>query len=127
MRPFVNVFCFIPVSCVCGCFSLLLESRCQVHSELALIEEEEGRLDPALVHLQKALLLDEGGVHRERLCSAVHLLQLSGTLYQTPARTEDQAAMLIQQVHCSPIQTVAAPPHLALRLLFISIMKKETF
>ncbi|XP_067091811.1 cilia- and flagella-associated protein 46 [Osmerus mordax] len=77
--------------------SLLLETRCQVHSELALIEEEEGRLDPALVHLQKALLLDEGGVHRERLCSAVHLLQLSGTLYQTPARTEDQAAMLIQQ------------------------------
>ncbi|CAB1312512.1 unnamed protein product [Coregonus sp. 'balchen'] len=77
--------------------SVQLEMRCQVHSELAVIEEEEGRLEPALLHLQRALLLDERGVHHERLTSALNLLQLRGTLYQTPSRTEDQAAMLIQQ------------------------------
>ncbi|XP_029496742.2 cilia- and flagella-associated protein 46 isoform X1 [Oncorhynchus nerka] len=78
-------------------YSVQLEMRCQVHSELAVIEEEEGRLEPALLHLQKALLLDERGVHHERLTSALNLLQLRGTLYQTPSSTEDQAAMLIQQ------------------------------
>lgn len=82
--------------------SVQLEMRCQVHSELAVIEEEEGRLEPALLHLQRALLLDERGVHHERLTSALNLLQLRGTLYQTPSSTEDQAAMLIQQV-CGPL------------------------
>eukprot|EP00063_Salmo_salar_P080807 XP_014055642.1 PREDICTED: cilia- and flagella-associated protein 46 isoform X6 [Salmo salar] len=78
-------------------YSVQLEMRCQVHSELAVIEEEEGRLEPALLHLQRALLLDERGVHHERLTSALNLLQLRGTLYQTPSSTEDKAAMLIQQ------------------------------
>ncbi|KAI3362965.1 hypothetical protein L3Q82_011639 [Scortum barcoo] len=76
--------------------SMLLEMRCQVHSELAVIEEEEGRLEASLTHLQKALLLDNGTQH-ERLLSALRLLQLRGTLYQTPSRTEDKAAMLMQQ------------------------------
>lgn len=84
--------------------SVQLEMRCQVHSELAVIEEEEGRLEPALLHLQRALLLDERGVHHERLTSALNLLQLRGTLYQTPSSTEDKAAMLIQQV-CGPLYT----------------------
>lgn len=82
-------------------YSLLLETRCQVHSELALIEEEEGRLEAALTHLQKAMLLDNG-THRERLSSAVRLLQLRGALYQTPSRAEDKAEMLMQQVFFSP-------------------------
>ncbi|XP_044070722.1 cilia- and flagella-associated protein 46 isoform X2 [Siniperca chuatsi] len=77
--------------------SMLLEMRCQVHSELAVIEEEEGRLEASLTQLQKAMLLDNG-TQRERLSSAFHLLQLRGTLYQTPSRTEDKAAMLMQQV-----------------------------
>ncbi|XP_073337460.1 cilia- and flagella-associated protein 46 isoform X1 [Pagrus major] len=77
--------------------STLLEMRCQVHSELAVIEEEEGRLEASLTHLQKALLLDNG-TQRERLSSALRLLQIRGTLYQTPSRTEDKAAMLMQQV-----------------------------
>lgn len=82
---------------LCHFHSMLLEMRCQVHSELAVIEEEEGRLEASLAHLQKAMLLDNG-TQRERLSSAVHLLQLRGTLYQTPSRTEDKAAMLMQQV-----------------------------
>ncbi|XP_074502975.1 cilia- and flagella-associated protein 46 isoform X2 [Sebastes fasciatus] len=76
--------------------SMLLEMRCQVHSELAMIEEEDGRLEASLTHLQKAMLLDNG-TQRERLSSALRLLQLRGTLYQTPSRTEDKAAMLMQQ------------------------------
>lgn len=77
--------------------SMLLEMRCQIHSELAVIEEEDGCLEASLTHLQKAMLLDNG-TQRERLSSAFRLLQLRGTLYQTPTRTEDKAAMLMQQV-----------------------------
>lgn len=80
--------------------STLLETRCQVHSELALIEEEDGRLEASLTHLQKAMLLDNG-TRRERLSSAVRLLKLRDTLYHTPPRAEDRADMLMQQV-CSP-------------------------
>ncbi|XP_059214821.1 cilia- and flagella-associated protein 46 [Centropristis striata] len=76
--------------------SMFLEMRCQVHSELAVIEEEEGRLQASLTHLHKAMQLDNG-TQRERLSSAFRLLQLRGTLYQTPSRAEDKAAMLMQQ------------------------------
>ncbi|KAL6101538.1 cfap46 [Pungitius sinensis] len=76
--------------------STLLETRCQVHSELALIEEEDGRLEASLTHLQKAMLLDNG-MRRERLSSAVRLLKLRDTLYHTPPRAEDRADMLMQQ------------------------------
>ncbi|KAM9847487.1 cilia- and flagella-associated protein 46 [Aulostomus maculatus] len=77
--------------------SMLLEMRCQVHSELAVMEEEEGRLEASSTHLQKALLLDNNGTWRESLASALHLVKLRGTLYQTPSRNEDKAAMLMQQ------------------------------
>ncbi|CAK6962375.1 cilia- and flagella-associated protein 46 [Scomber scombrus] len=76
--------------------SMLPEMRCQIHSELAVIEEEEGRLEASLIHLQKAMLLDNG-TQRESLSSAFRLLKLRETLYQTPSRTEDKAAMLMQQ------------------------------
>ncbi|XP_070834007.1 cilia- and flagella-associated protein 46 [Chaetodon trifascialis] len=76
--------------------SMLLEMRCQVHLELAGIEEEEGCLEASLTHLQKAMLLDNG-TQQERLSSALRLLELRGTLYQTPSRNEDKAAMLMQQ------------------------------
>ncbi|XP_063348312.1 cilia- and flagella-associated protein 46 [Pelmatolapia mariae] len=83
--------------------SMLLELRCQVHSELAVTEEEEGRLEASLTHLQKAMLLDNG-TQQERLSSAFRLLQLRQTLYQTPSRTEDKAAMLMQQARDMPTQ-----------------------
>ncbi|XP_035810814.2 cilia- and flagella-associated protein 46 isoform X2 [Amphiprion ocellaris] len=76
--------------------SMLLEMRCQVHSELAAIEEEEGHLEASLTHLQRAMLLDNG-TQQERLSSAFRLLQLRRMLYETPPRTEDKAAMLMQQ------------------------------
>ncbi|KAM6956181.1 cilia- and flagella-associated protein 46 [Aplochiton taeniatus] len=79
--------------------SLLLETRCQLHAELALLEEEEeeSRLEPALAHLQKALLLDERGAQRERLASLLHLLELRKSEDVSPARPEDKALMYIQQ------------------------------
>ncbi|XP_069001354.1 cilia- and flagella-associated protein 46 [Embiotoca jacksoni] len=77
--------------------SMLLEIRCQVHSELAVIEEEEGRLEPSFTHLQKAMLLDNGR-QRERLSSAFCLLQLRRNLHQTSSRPEDKVAVLMQQV-----------------------------
>uniref|UniRef100_A0A3B3VSN3 Cilia and flagella associated protein 46 n=1 Tax=Poecilia latipinna TaxID=48699 RepID=A0A3B3VSN3_9TELE len=74
--------------------SMSLEMRCEVHSELAAIEEEEGDLKATLSHLEKALLLDSG-TYRERLSSALHLLQLRRTPYQTPACPLDKAAKII--------------------------------
>lgn len=74
--------------------------RCQLHSELAAIEEEQGRLEASLTHLQQALLLDNG-TQQDRLSSAVHLLQLRATLDQTPSRDEDKAASLMQKVSVS--------------------------
>lgn len=87
--------------CVLFSWSTLLEMRCQVHSELAVIEEEEGCLEASLTHLQKAMQLDNGSL-REGLSSALHLLQLRRALYHTPSRVEDKAAMLLQQVS-SPV------------------------
>uniref|UniRef100_A0A3P9P3C7 Cilia and flagella associated protein 46 n=1 Tax=Poecilia reticulata TaxID=8081 RepID=A0A3P9P3C7_POERE len=74
--------------------SMSLEMRCEVHSELAAIEEEEGDLKATLSHLEKALLLDNG-TYGERLSSALHLLQLRRTPYLTPACPLDKAAKII--------------------------------
>ncbi|KAM4591923.1 cilia- and flagella-associated protein 46-like [Odontesthes bonariensis] len=81
--------------------SMLLEVRCHVHSELAIIEEEEGCLEASLTHLQKAMLLDNG-TQREHLSSASHLLQLRRSVCSTPTRAEDKAAMLMQQTRDMP-------------------------
>ncbi|XP_030628131.1 cilia- and flagella-associated protein 46 [Chanos chanos] len=77
--------------------SVLLEMRCQLHSELAAIEEDEERLEPAVRHLQKALDLDQGGLYHDRLSTSLHLLKLRLSLYNTPSCPEDVAAKLIQQ------------------------------
>ena len=79
---------------------MLLETRCEVHQELALLEEEEGRLEASLGHLERAVLLADGP-RRERLLTTVHRLRLRATLYSAPSRPEDRAAMLLQQVPLS--------------------------
>lgn len=76
---------------------MFVEVRCQLHSELAAIEEEKGFLEASLTHLQKALLLDNG-TQREHLLSAVHNLQLRTALDLIPSRHEDKAAQLMQKV-----------------------------
>lgn len=66
--------------------------------ELAKCEEDEDQLEYALTHLQKALEMDDSGQYRDRLTTALTRLKLRATLYQTPERPEDLAAMIIEQV-----------------------------
>ncbi|KAM3912864.1 cilia- and flagella-associated protein 46 [Leptodactylus fuscus] len=77
--------------------SLLTVTRCQIHLEIAQIEEEEDRIDVAIRHLEKALTLDDSGQYQNYLRSFLHRLQLRITLYTKPQRAEDQAAMIIEQ------------------------------
>ncbi|KAM8780319.1 LOW QUALITY PROTEIN: cilia- and flagella-associated protein 46 [Rhynchonycteris naso] len=77
--------------------SLLVLLRCQVHMEMAHIEEDEDRLEPAMEHLQKAMLLDSQGLYQERLQMAFNRLHLCSMLYQSPERAEDKATMAIEQ------------------------------
>lgn len=76
---------------------MFLEMRCEIHSELALIEEEDGCLAASVTHLQKALQLDSGSL-RERLSSALSLVHLKQNLNWILTRAEDKAAMLLLQV-----------------------------
>ncbi|XP_016061813.1 PREDICTED: cilia- and flagella-associated protein 46 [Miniopterus natalensis] len=77
--------------------SLMVLLRCQVHMELAHIEEDEDRLEPAMEHLQKAMLLDSQGLYQEKLGMAFNRLHLCSMLYQSPERAEDKAIMAIEQ------------------------------
>lgn len=78
--------------------SLLVLLRCQVHMELAHIDEDEDRLEPAVEHLRKAMLLDGRGLYREELGTALNRLHLCTNLYQSPERAEDKATMAVEQV-----------------------------
>uniref|UniRef100_H2ZYN0 Cilia and flagella associated protein 46 n=1 Tax=Latimeria chalumnae TaxID=7897 RepID=H2ZYN0_LATCH len=77
--------------------SLLNQLRCQIHMELAQIEEDEDRIESSIEQLQKAQRLDENGKYKERLEIALHRLHLCAMLYKTPDRPEDQASMIIEQ------------------------------
>ncbi|KAJ8250415.1 hypothetical protein COCON_G00223370 [Conger conger] len=77
--------------------STLLDLRCQVHSEVGVLEAEEDHIEAAIQHVQKALRLDARGEHQERLSANLHALRLRALLYETPERSEDRAAMIIQQ------------------------------
>ncbi|XP_059517976.1 cilia- and flagella-associated protein 46 [Myotis daubentonii] len=77
--------------------SLMVLLRCQVHMEMARIEEGEDRLEPAMEHLQKAMRLDGQGRYQEKLKMAFNRLRLCSMLYQSPERAEDKAIMAIEQ------------------------------
>uniref|UniRef100_G1LVL0 Cilia- and flagella-associated protein 46 n=2 Tax=Ailuropoda melanoleuca TaxID=9646 RepID=G1LVL0_AILME len=77
--------------------SLMVLLRCQVHMEMAHIEEDEDRLELAMQHLQKAMLLDSLGLYQEKLTMALNRLHLCTMLYQSPERAEDKAIMAIEQ------------------------------
>ncbi|XP_041368339.1 cilia- and flagella-associated protein 46-like isoform X2 [Gigantopelta aegis] len=83
--------------------SLLVQLRCQVHTELTKCEEDREQIQVAMDHLKKALELDDGNIYRERLEVALHRLELRSELYKQPDRPEDQAAMIIEQVNTSLI------------------------
>nr|XP_024202467.2 cilia- and flagella-associated protein 46 isoform X2 [Pan troglodytes] len=77
--------------------SLMTLLRCQVHMEMAQIEEDEDRLEPAMEHLRKAACLDSLGLYQDRLQMASTRLRLCTTLYQAPERAEDKAIMAVEQ------------------------------
>lgn len=72
--------------------------RCQVHMEIACIEEDEDRLEPAMEHLKKAMSLDSQGLYQDKLKTSFNRLHLCTMLYQSPERAEDKAIMAIEQV-----------------------------
>uniref|UniRef100_A0A8C3ELL1 Uncharacterized protein n=1 Tax=Corvus moneduloides TaxID=1196302 RepID=A0A8C3ELL1_CORMO len=77
--------------------SMLILLRCQVHMEIARIEEDGDRLEAALEHLQKAMQLNNSGQYQEHLRLSFNRLWLSAMLYESPEHPEDQAVMLIEQ------------------------------
>lgn len=92
-----------PGSCNAVCPpSLMVLFRCQVHMEMAYIEEGADRLEPAMEHLRKAVLLDTLGLYQDTLRMALNRLHLCATPCQVPERTEDKATLAIEQVCPAP-------------------------
>lgn len=79
-------------------FSMLTLLRCQVHMEIARIEEDGDRTEAAVEHLQKAIHLNNGGHYQEHLRLIFKRLHLHTMLYKSPEHLEDQAVMMIEQV-----------------------------
>ncbi|XP_009464689.1 PREDICTED: tetratricopeptide repeat protein 40 [Nipponia nippon] len=77
--------------------SMLILLRCQVHMEIARIEEDGDRIDAAVEHLQKAIHLNHGGQYQEHLRLTFNRLRLCTVLYKSPERLEDRAVMMIEQ------------------------------
>ncbi|XP_075613670.1 cilia- and flagella-associated protein 46 isoform X5 [Balearica regulorum gibbericeps] len=77
--------------------SMLVLLRCQVHMEIARIEEDGDRIEAAVEHLQKAIHLDNSGQYQEHLRLTFNRLHLCTMLYKSPERLEDQAVMMIEQ------------------------------
>nr|XP_021521808.1 cilia- and flagella-associated protein 46 isoform X1 [Aotus nancymaae] len=82
--------------------SLMTLLRCQVHMEMAQIEEDEDRLEPAMEHLWKATRLDSLGLYQDQLRMASTRLRLCTTLYQAPEHAEDKAIVCIEQAKKAP-------------------------
>uniref|UniRef100_A0A8C4ULF1 Cilia- and flagella-associated protein 46 n=1 Tax=Falco tinnunculus TaxID=100819 RepID=A0A8C4ULF1_FALTI len=77
--------------------SMLVLLRCQVHMEIARIEEDEDRIEAAMEHLQKAVHLDNSGQYQEHLRFTFNRLRLCTMLHKSPERLEDQAVIMIEQ------------------------------
>ncbi|XP_031761821.1 cilia- and flagella-associated protein 46 isoform X2 [Xenopus tropicalis] len=87
--------------------SLLTVLRCQIHLEVAQIEEDEDRIESAIKHVEKALIFDDGAAYQNYLKSYLHRLQLRAMLYSTPEGLEDRATMIIEQAkQVSPMDSV---------------------
>ncbi|XP_054238278.1 cilia- and flagella-associated protein 46 [Indicator indicator] len=80
-----------------GIDSMLILLRCQVHMEIARIEEDGDRIEAAVEHVQKAIHLDKKGQHQEYLRLTLNRLHLCTVLHKSPQRPEDRAAVLIER------------------------------
>uniref|UniRef100_A0A8D0KYF1 Cilia and flagella associated protein 46 n=1 Tax=Strix occidentalis caurina TaxID=311401 RepID=A0A8D0KYF1_STROC len=77
--------------------SMLILLRCQVHMEIARIEEDGDRIEVAVEHLQKAIHLNNSGQYQDHLRLTFNRLRLCTMLYKSPEHLEDQAVMMIEQ------------------------------
>ncbi|XP_070608537.1 cilia- and flagella-associated protein 46 isoform X2 [Erythrolamprus reginae] len=77
--------------------SMLILMRCQIHMEIARIEEKSDRVETAMEHVEKAIKLDNNGQYHEYLKMAYHRLSLNTMLYKSLERLEDQASLMIEQ------------------------------
>ncbi|KAM6203864.1 cilia- and flagella-associated protein 46 [Sarcoramphus papa] len=77
--------------------SMLILLRCQVHMEIARIEEDGDRIEAAVEHLQKAIHLNNSGQYQEHLRLTFNRLRMCTMLYKSPERLEDRAVMMIEQ------------------------------
>ncbi|NXX47739.1 CFA46 protein, partial [Tricholaema leucomelas] len=80
-----------------GIDSMMILLRCQVHMEIARIEEDGDRMEAAMEHVQKAIHLDKKGQYQEYLRLTFNRLHLCTALHNSPERPEDQAAVMIEQ------------------------------
>ncbi|NXT51328.1 CFA46 protein, partial [Pluvianellus socialis] len=77
--------------------SMLILLRCQVHMEIARIEEDGDRIEAAMEHLQKAMHLNNSGQYQEHLRLTFNRLRLRTVLYKSPEHLEDRAVIMIEQ------------------------------
>ncbi|XP_010191684.1 PREDICTED: tetratricopeptide repeat protein 40, partial [Mesitornis unicolor] len=77
--------------------SMLILLRCQVHMEIARIEEDGDRIEAAMKHLQKAVHLNNGGPYQEHLRVSLNRLRVYAMLHKSPEHPEDWAGMMIEQ------------------------------
>ncbi|XP_067908773.1 cilia- and flagella-associated protein 46 [Heterodontus francisci] len=78
--------------------SSLIQLRCQIHIEIAHIDDDEERIEVAMEHLNKAYHLGTKGPYEKYIQQEQHHLQLYAALYESPKRPEDQAIRIIEQV-----------------------------
>ncbi|XP_010175656.1 cilia- and flagella-associated protein 46, partial [Antrostomus carolinensis] len=79
--------------------SMLILLRCQVHMEIARIEEDGDRIEAAVEHLRKAMHLNNSEQYQEHLRLTFNRLRLCTVLYKSPEHLEDQAVMMIEQAN----------------------------
>ncbi|XP_051883705.1 cilia- and flagella-associated protein 46 [Pristis pectinata] len=92
-KPLVNV-----ATALNDLDSLLVQLRCQVHIEIAQIEEDENRIEVAMEQLKKAFQLNDRGPYKNYIKQTMHRLQLYSSVYEFPKLPEDQAILIIEQV-----------------------------
>ncbi|GFS07539.1 cilia- and flagella-associated protein 46 [Elysia marginata] len=115
MRHFVRRRLSLVAEALENIDSLLVQLRCQVHTELSRCEEDQEQIQVAMEHLKKALSLDDGNIYHERLEVALRRLELRAQLYKQPDRAEDQAAMIIEQARKADSGTIRMKRSLLVR------------
>ncbi|XP_048407549.2 cilia- and flagella-associated protein 46 [Stegostoma tigrinum] len=78
--------------------SSLSQLRCQVHIEIAQIEEDEERIEVAIEQLKKAYSVCNKGPYEKYITEELHRLQVYSGVYDSPRELEDQAIKMIEQV-----------------------------